>query len=327
MPVLLGYSTAFQVIRTLGGPIPPSQIVLVPLSQLTYREEDLKHARCPWTDYLSQPFHIMVSPQTKHYQTNTRVLHTSSPFDEGIPAFRLDENLYCVTPEVLFAHMACLLNRIALAMVGFELCGTYRIDGDSLKQRSPVANTSMLGEFLYAHNTLRGSQKALSVLSRIIDGSASPMETACALGLSLPRSLGGCGLPKPLLNYEISLSEHAEKILGYPTITPDLYWPEGDIAIEYDSNLHHTGAHRIAQDARRRNSMEMDNHQVVTVTNQQLAYAQGLDGIAHIIAKALNKRIRFSSENSWREHVKVVPQLYNMAIHHELLLGATDKQR
>lgn len=64
----------------------------------------------------------------------------------------------------------------------------------------------------------------------------------------------------------------------------DLYWPAARLAVEYDSDLAHTGSHRIARDSRRRNEIQSMGVAVVTITKAQAYSLSEFDMVAHQIA-------------------------------------------
>ena len=67
----------------------------------------------------------------------------------------------------------------------------------------------------------------------------------------------------------------------------DLFWPDGGVAVEYDSDMFHTGSERIARDSERRNALSYLGISVVTVTRRQVMSAVGCDRIARLLEKHL----------------------------------------
>lgn len=49
-----------------------------------------------------------------------------------------------------------------------------------------------------------------------------------------------------------------------------MFWPEANVAIEYDSDLEHTGSARIAEDAQRRNDLTALGITTITATREQV---------------------------------------------------------
>lgn len=66
------------------------------------------------------------------------------------------------------------------------------------------------------------------------------------------------------------------------------------MAVEYDSDMFHTGSKRIAHDSKRRNALLSAGIAVVTVTTAQIKDAREIDEIAVVLSQALGRRARTS---------------------------------
>jgi very-short-patch-repair endonuclease len=113
--------------------------------------------------------------------------------------------------------------------------------------------------------------------------------------LTLPYNLGGYGIAAPELNSKIIFSEEARRTADRSYYLCDLFWPELDCAVEYDSDQFHTGADRIARDSKRRNSLSAVGITVVTVTNRQLQSISEFDKVARIISQHTDRRLQYKS--------------------------------
>lgn len=80
----------------------------------------------------------------------------------------------------------------------------------------------------------------------------------------------------------------------------DLYWPQARLAVEYDSDSYHSGADNIAEDARKRTALALQNIEVVTLTSRQILNPSELDSVAALLAKRLNVRLP-KPTRKWRE--------------------------
>jgi len=67
------------------------------------------------------------------------------------------------------------------------------------------------------------------------------------------------------------------------------------LAAEYDSDLHHTGATRIANDAKRRNVISSTGSLVITVTKEQLNNVFEFEKVARLLAVNMARRIKYSN--------------------------------
>ena len=154
-----------------------------------------------------------------------------------------------------YLQLGAELEFLELLSVGMELCGSYSkwaLDSgrpeapygrDSKSARNytydlpPVMNANRMEAFVERMKGQRGAVGARATLRWLLDGSASPMETATYLLLCLPRRVGGYGLPKPLLNPLLKISGPS----GTKERYPDLFWLGANIDVEYNSDEDHSG--------------------------------------------------------------------------------------
>ena len=206
---------------------------------------------------------------------------------------------YClIPPEYLFLQMAETMNFLDLLLLGFELCGTY-FSGQGIDafaststaspRHKPFTRANKIARFLDSDvaSQTKGIAQAAQASKFLLDNSDSPRESALALMLTLPRRLGGYALPRPLLNKRIN-----SQLIRNDHFRCDLLWPKEGLAIEYDSDLHHVGAQKIAKDASRRDALALLGIQAITVTNKQFASMNEMDKVAHAVAKTLGIRQR-----------------------------------
>lgn len=136
------------------------------------------------------------------------------------------KNVVVSSPEFCFLQMASTLSIVELIQLGFELCGTYsmRDEGFSVADGS-LTTAAQLGRFLEAAQGLRGLDKARRAVRYLINGSASPMETAFAMLLCLPYALGGYGIRRPQLNYRTEVPASLRAEAGRSICVFDMCWP------------------------------------------------------------------------------------------------------
>lgn len=211
---------------------------------------------------------------------------------------------YClIPPEYLFLQMAETMNFLDLLLLGFELCGTY-FSGQGIDafantsiaspRHKPFTRANKIARFLDSDvaSQTKGIAQATQASKFLLDNSDSPRESALALMLTLPRRLGGYALPRPLLNQRINIPRSSSQLIRNDHFRCDLLWPKEGLAIEYDSDLHHVGAQKIAKDASRRDALALLGIQAITVTNKQFASMNEMDKVAHAVAKTLGIRQR-----------------------------------
>lgn len=83
----------------------------------------------------------------------------------------------------------------------------------------------------------------------------------------------------------------------------DLFWPDAKLALEYDSDMFHSGAEKINRDSARRSSLEALGVHVVSVTSRQVNNPAELDKLAHIVGNKLGKRLRISMQDAQRKRM------------------------
>jgi len=261
------------------------------------------------------PVHILIkNPNDRRVSTIVRqhVFRADTP----IGSFMNIGNGFLVSsPEFCFLQMAHDLDLIELIELGYELCGEYSLPVASDKpekgfyERKALTSTKKLRLFLDEMKDAKGLLKAKRSLRFVLDNSASPMETKLAMFLTLPYMLGGYGFEPPELNYHITLTQKAKKYFSKGYYSCDLFWPEANVAVEYDSDYFHTGSDRIADDSKRRNALASIGIRVITVTRQQLYSSVELERVARVLASHLDKRLFSKESNFSTAHLELCKQL------------------
>lgn len=208
---------------------------------------------------------------------------------------RLNDGMYVTGPEFAFTRMSAQTDLLSLVRIGFELTGSFAMNKNDMRGFSnckPLTATKEMAHFLDHAKGLRGSVRAKQALRHILDGAASPMEAEMAMLLTLPKRLGGYGLPKPILNYRLDLACPRGTRLRRSAITVDAAWPKEKLALEYDSDQFHTGAEKIAVDSERRNDILFLGYDVKTITRKEITSVTSMDKIAESIARRLGVKVR-----------------------------------
>lgn len=230
--------------------------------------------------------------------------HPDSPFARAAFGGTSPERL---TPT--FSTLPSELPTTKLLAIGFELCGTYRInplDQIGFSKAEALCTPAEI-EKVVQSITARGARRAERLAKYLISDSASPMETALALILTLPVRYGGYSIPQPVMNMLVPVKAGQGRGADKHYYRCDLAWPDRGVAVGYDSDAFHTGSDRIAADARRRNSLSYLGYRVITVGRQQMKSEAALNMVAVQIAKQLGVRLRPRSQN-WAESRKRLRQ-------------------
>ena len=188
-----------------------------------------------------------------------------------------------VSPELCFVQMANCMEISELIELGYELCGAYSIDPKNdhgFVDRFSVTTPQKLQEFVNRTSGLNGLRKARKAARWVLANSRSPKESQIAMMLTMSRTMRGFGIPAPLLNEEIQLTDETAEILQSNIIIPDMYWPEINTVLEYDSDACHLDAQQHEKDARRRNAYRALGLNVIELTKGQLYDFESFERIA-----------------------------------------------
>lgn len=249
--------------------------------------------------FASDPLHAIVPDKRMANALKHLVCHVRPNALPSGSFVRIDDGLLLCSPELCFLHMATRLPFPHLVKLGFELCALYTLQPDGTAgygRPLPPTTARALEAYLRTCAGIRGIATARQALRYVGNASGSPMETALAIVLCLPLRLGGYGLPLPYLNFRIDAPRRERAADGKSYYLCDLYWPQAKIAVEYDSDLEHTGPERIAEDAQRRNEVTGLGVTTVTATREQVMNPEKLDRIAHQLKRALHVRTRSERE-------------------------------
>ena len=275
----------------------------------------------PLLKHLSIPYQIIVWNGADRRRTSLTQSHVLTTQDGFYPALHLTDELYVSTPAFTFLQMASVLDEEHLQFLGFELCGRYGIDNEGVFLREQVSSPEELLLQAERMPRIRGRRKAIAVAPKVLGGAASPMEAALALILSSSRDEGGYGIEAPELNHPLPVEGDARRLWDEDHITPDLLWEEQKLAIEYDSDLHHTPAMRIATDARRRDVLTELGYRVITVTTERMRTYREIERIASMAASHLGVDISAQSEDELNRRTAFQARKRHLATHPEELLA------
>ena len=141
----------------------------------------------------------------------------------------------------------------------------------SLSGHTPTCEDARLQAYLAnaAEVGAYGAKKALAAMPYVLEGAASPRELSLALNMTLPRSMGGYALPKPLLNCRIDVDKRIRTAYGKDHFTVDACWVEQKLVVEYDSDAFHLDPKRRAHDNDRRAMLGEMGYRVLPISSKQ----------------------------------------------------------
>lgn len=308
----LGYETAFWIWRKVG-PLSGTELMPTRVRSLAGgvpSQAKLDAFRANHPDLALDTVNVLVRPgdQRRVPGMNAHVISRSLP-DRSF--YRLDDDVYVASPELTLFQLASGLTEAQALKLAMEMCGGYAIDtstaefydsdpfsfddeDDGLCKRAPLTSRRKLSAF--AARLLRPGSRAHSVkfLRWLVDGSASPRETALCMLLCMPPRLGGYGLALPELNKRIELTPEERGMVGVHHFDCDLYWSRENVrvALEYDSKRHHMAEEKQERDAIRRNMLQYIGVRVITATRVQVNRPSQFDKLARQAARATGKRLR-----------------------------------
>ncbi|MGN0286647.1 MAG: hypothetical protein ACI4B6_03180 [Atopobiaceae bacterium] len=213
---------------------------------------------------------VVVSKRSERRQSRQVHAHAWSAGISNDQVIKLRDHLYVCSPESVFLQMADCLPLLDLVRLGHQMCGRYSLaDGAGGFVKHPAITTIAQLETYLAGipKGTRGIKKARRALRLMHNNSWSPMETVTAMLLSMPRRMGGFGLPSPRLNHRIELDRNSSQVGGQENIYVDLLWPDAKFGIEYNGEAYHRNTSR---DLRRELTLRKAQLNVVTLGIQQV---------------------------------------------------------
>lgn len=261
----------------------------------------------PW--WLTRPLHVLVPRDSMRRTSSEVVCHVESSALPPRSVLDSQNGFKVCSPEFCFVQMATILSLPKLIELGFELCGTYDMSSDPLRECASLTSVDKLDAYVTELGNVYGKRMAAKALRYVANGSASPRETILTMLLTLPYRMGGYGLSMPFLNHPIDLGRRERRIAGKNYLKCDLYWPNAKLDVEYDGG-DHADPQQMLKDSMRRDALVSCGVTVLTVTKWQLEDGGELNAIAHAIADQMGKRLRYVDPDFTRK---------NRALHRELL--------
>lgn len=261
---------------------------------------------------LSQPTHILLPRESHPPESIGDIIGHRTTLSYPARSFiKISDDIYACCPELAFIQAASLVSLPKLVSIGYELCGSYA-HGKTTGCSAALTTPRRLLSYCDRLPNAKGVQAARKAARHVLSGSASPMETAVAMELSLPYSLGGKNFPKPLLNHGVKLTDGAAIIAGRRRLRYDLFWPEALLAVEYDSKQHHSSSTSRIKDSQKRAASINMGITVIGITEKQFLNMLEFDEIATMLARLLEHRIRPRSKGYRAKRFELRAQLRHL---------------
>lgn len=250
----------------------------------------------------TRPYHLLSGAGGTLRERSDVVLHRRRKCPLPYRALIVQSKDILVTgPEMTFIDLASnpSFDEVDLALIGFELCGTYLLDNswDGLTNtEKPLTHVAQIERMMQGLKGAHGLKAARTALELVHDGSNSPMETVLCALLTFPRRLGGFGLGPVSLNYRVSTGT------GFRLI--DVAFPEHKVGLEYKGREFHS-IERVGRDDRRQNEIVGSGWTILNVWYEDLVEDHLFERLMADLAHAMGIRLR-SRSNKFEAMHKVL---------------------
>ncbi len=247
------------------------------------------------TTHISLPVHIMVEKASERRNRNSFVYHVLPQHLPKGSIRKITDNLYIASPELCFLQAAKKMTVAQLVLLACDLCAIYKMNEQApygQEPREPVTTVTKLKNYLSPLSNIDCLRKAKQAIRFALDHSNSPMESKLAAVGQLPLSRGGFALPKPKMNFNVSLSNKGRELLKRDSVCCDMVWPELKVVIEYDSTVSHMNEKQFLYDKRRSSALTLSGYTVIHVTKEHFKNIQTIEELMLLIRKTLGLQSR-----------------------------------
>ena len=317
MKLVMSHSTALDLLRAhrCGAPFHMLRTRATSLADSAHTASEIKQFEIPLFPRTDPRIHVIVPNAAMLCDSLIHESHlTTYPLPAGSLA-QVGKDVFTASPPLLFLQLAAQTTWLQLALIGCELCGKYSLKPAAARGMAkcvPAIKANALSGFIEEAPQARGIGTAREAIRWIPDLSASPLESAVYLLLTLPVGRGGYGLPRPSMNPPTALNLRNASLLKTDDLHCDIHWREAHIALEYNSKDAHIG--QLTHDARRANSLTSEGEHVFTMTPAILANPAECDALVNQIAHMLGHRLRGNALGLSRQREALRAELLPWAI-------------
>lgn len=243
--------------------------------------------------FVSTPYFVVVQLALARRANRLAKAEAQAEYDEDM-RIRRDLGIEADGSSVHELVQWANVKRLArAAQVLCDFSGTYRhVSGSSeevVYQTKPLVSLESFCKYLEQMKSAKGIMRARKAGEMAYDNAASPMETTLALMLTFPVEMGGFGLPRPVLNWEVSIDPLERDLASQDGIIADLCWAEQRVIVEYYGWKEHfgKGLAKVGEDASRANSLTVLGWTVFHVTYEQVKTVEGMSLLARQVAASL----------------------------------------
>lgn len=194
----------------------------------------------------------------------------------------------------------------------------FAADGElsDLWKRPPLLMPADLAECARHAESAQGLKRFERARRLALPGSASPEESLFALMATVPRKLGGEGLPAPSLNRRVMLSRSAAQAYGSDSCVGDAMWlppvalGRHSLCVEIIGRQFHGDA---GKDDARANALSASGVDVIHVDHAQMTSLDRWEVIVDIIAKGIGWNVPNLTPAFRRQRARLRRELFGGA--------------
>lgn len=221
-----------------------------------------------------RPLHLVVPERRLGHKMADAVAHAwRGPLPEG-SLCRLSGDNTIASPALTFAQMAAKVSLPEAVEIGCHLCSTFAIEDSGHNyagEREQVVSLESLRSYVQLLPPYtRGIRKIKAALEYVVEYTASPMEIFLGMEYGMPPKVGGQESLTLHANQNIEIDRHIQELLESSHLKGDLYLPDFNADLEYDSYEYHTGRYRLDHTQARRNALEAMGIKTITATYGQI---------------------------------------------------------
>ena len=301
MSILVSHTSALQLMRLRGYParvkewsestsyVPPKLPGHQKVMRIISADDLLRE--------LLMPLDLLVRTDNNSHTTalaDKHVTRSAFPRDAFV---RLSEDLYCVAPELIAFQMARGASVEQVALLLYELVGTYALDCGSsygmTQRKEPLTTIEAISEMLLRRGSTHGSRKVGAALPLVAPDSGSPMESKLALRIKAPVDQGGWGMQFTSMNHSMWLGRLSGRFEELKLRKPDILFcgvREGSgprfVALEYHGAWH-LQDEQVKKDEVRRNEFAANGIKDYTIFKDQYDDLDYMDWLLSQIGEEL----------------------------------------
>ena len=240
-----------------------------------------------------RPLHLLVPDSTMKHDLEDIVVHVCCTQLPQHSFCRLGGDNLIASPELTFLQMAPRHSLWELVEIGCYLCSTFSISERGrgyVGERAQLVTLDELRRYIESlPKRTYGKRQAARALEYVVELTASPKEVHLAMHYGMPPDLGGRGPIVISANQVIQIEEHGQRLLGESFLKGDLYLPDYNSDLEYDSEEFHTGKYRLDHTQARRNVLEAMRVKTVSATHGQIDTLQHFDDFTWLLESRIGR--------------------------------------